>query len=56
MNAGMNKLAGKLTPAVLNGIAENVYLYATREQYGQCAKQTFAQIRTALKDWEFTDP
>ena len=49
-------LAGKLTPAVLNGIAENVYLYATREQYGQCAKQTFAQIRTALKDWEFTDP
>ncbi len=49
-------LIGKLTSEEMNRITEDVYLFATWGQYAQCAKQTFAQIETALQDWEFTDP
>lgn len=45
-------LSGVLSSAVLNSIADNVYRYASRGEYGACAIETFRLVENALKDEE----
>lgn len=47
-------LSGVLTAAILNSIAEKVYRYASRGEYGTCAVETFRLIENVLRD-EKTD-
>ncbi len=45
-------LAGVLTSEIENSIADNVYRYATRGEYGDCAVETFRLIANVLKGEE----
>ncbi len=43
-------LSETLTSAVLNSIADNVYRYASRGEYADCAVETFRLVENVLKD------
>ena len=45
-------LAGVLTSEIENSIADNVYRYASRGEYGDCAVETFRLIANVLKGEE----
>ena len=45
-----------LTVAKSNMICDNVYKLATEKKYGECAKEAFRQIRTALEGGKITAP
>ena len=45
-----------VTKAKAYTITDNVYKYATRGQYADCAKETFRQIRQTLEGYEVASP
>ena len=45
-----------VTTAKANTITDNVYKYATRGQYADCAKEAFAEIRQTLEGYEVASP
>jgi len=49
-------LARVLTAAEENSITDNVYRYATRGEYGECAKETFSQIEKVLRGEKIATP
>ena len=49
-------LAGTLTAAEENSIADNVYKYASAGKYTQCAKETFTQIAQVLRGEKLRTP
>ncbi len=49
-------LAGVLTAAEENSIADNVYKYASNRQYAKCAAETFLQIEKVLKGEKIATP
>ena len=49
-------LAGVLTAAEENSIADNIYKYASRGQYGECAREAFGQIGRVLRGEKIATP
>lgn len=49
-------LSGILTAAEENSIADNIYKYASRGKYAECAKQAFSQIEKVLKGEKIATP
>ena len=49
-------LSGTMTAAEENSIADNVYRYASRGDYAECARETFRQIEKVLKGEKIATP
>lgn len=49
-------LAGTLTAAEENSIADNVYKLASAREYGKCARETFTQIAKVLRGEKIATP